>query len=592
MKKSLFTIGIIALAINGFAATPPLTKTWDKVIGSRGLDRLQCANPTKDGGFILSGLSDTGPGGVKPFKGYGGTDIWVVKLKADKQTIEWQQIFGGINDEGTGGWDFPGSYIEQTTDGGYIFGTSSESGIGGNKTTANKGNKDYWILKLDPLGNITWQKDFGGNNSDQFSIVHELRDGYIIGGSSSSSVGGDKGSSPYGGAGDTDYWVVRLDKSGNKIWDYTYGGKQEDYLTSMLVLNNTGHILLGGNSSSPALKGNKTALSKGGSDYWVLEIDDNGAIYWDQSYGGSGDEFLTDMDVDYKNPETGEALLLAGTSKSDISGDKTEKNRDNSLQTDDIWLLKCDISGAIEWDKTFGVSYFDDVKDAKFMPDHNIIVGGNTSADGGWGGFEWGAGTDKSQPNIGSTGNTDIWILKLDGSTGSKIWDQSIGTTGYDLCTAIWLTSDNAFWIGGFTSEDNNFTNANHDRSQTLYGSTDFWISLWKPTNLIVAIPWDPTVTIAFQQTDPTTLKEQSLRVSIYPNPTQSELNIETFISEKGALDIQIIDPSGRAIYSEKEEVEAGLYQRTLEIRDYPAGVYYLKITGISGERTLKFIKE
>ncbi len=593
IKKSLLTIGIIVLgAISGFSATPPLTKVWDKVIGNKGLDRLQCANPTNDGGFIICGLTENTTG-FKHFVGYGGTDIWVIKLKSDKKTIEWQQIYGGINDEGTGGWDFPGSYIEQTTDGGYILGTSSKSGISGNKTSLNKGGTDYWIVKLDHSGNILWEKDFGGNHSDQLSIVHELDAGYIVGGSSDSPFGGDKNSNQYGGAGDTDYWVIRLDKSGNKIWDYSYGGKQGDYLTSMLVLKNTGHILLGGNSSSDQYTGNKTASNKGISDYWIAEIDDNGGMYWDQSYGGDNEEFLTDMDVDYKDPETGIALLLAGTSKSDISGDKTEKNRDISLQTDDIWIIKCDISGAVEWDKTYGVSYFDNVKDAKFMPDHNIIIGGNTSASYSWGGFEWGPGTDKSQPNIGNSGNTDIWVLKLKGSSGTKIWDRSIGTTGYDLCTAIYLTSANDFWIAGFTSEEYGFTSPNNDRSESLYGSIDFWISSWKQDiNMQPVFGNPPVMQPAFKQGNQNTIEKPGLRVQVYPNPASSELNIETFVSRKGALDIQISDQSGKIIYSKREENIPGVYQQKIRIQNYPAGLYYLKITDATGEQTVKFLKE
>ncbi len=98
----------------------------------------------------------------------------------------------------------------------------------------------------------------------------------------------------------------------------------------------------------------------------------------------------------------------------------------------------------------------------------------------------------------------------------------------------------------------------------------------------------DPTAT-----SNPNTIKKEStLPAKVYPNPTQSELNIETFVSQKGALNTQITDPSGRIIYSEKEEAAAGLYQKKIQIRDYSSGVYYLKITDTSGKQTTRFVKE
>jgi hypothetical protein len=582
MKKLFFTI-LTSVFTCFILAAQPLVKSWDKVIGSLANDQLQCVKPTNDGGFIMSGLSETKGGGDKTSKGFGGTDIWVIKLKADKKTIEWQAIYGGNRDEGRNA--FPGSYIEQTADGGYILGTTSESGISGNKTIDNKGKSDYWIIKLSSKGSIVWQKDLGGNDNDFFSTIHELSDGsFIVGGSSGTGINGDKTVSCFG---DKDYWVLRLDKQGNKLWDYTYGGNADEILNSILVLKD-GQILLGGGSQSTS-GGNKVAINKGKYDYWLVSITDNAAVNWDSSFGGDDDDVLYCVDVDYKsitNDNNLGALALAGTSRSDISGDKTENNRDQNNHTPDIWVIKTDLFGALDWDKTLGVSFFEEVAEVKFTPEHNIIVGGRISGDLVWGGLEFGPGTDVTEPSIGGNGISDIWIIKLGGQKGKKLWDKRIGTTGFDVCSAIYLTPEGNLWIGGYTSDEN--PNPNHDRSQPLVGGTDFWISLWKPTAIdILSKTNNENVTSLFG------FNKKVLGINTYPNPTSNTLCIQTFLAEKTSFEIQIRNTTGVLVYTKKEEPLSGNYQQKLNIKDWTSGVYYLQFVTLNGKKQeVKFIKE
>src|SRR5262245_56583567 len=73
--------------------------------------------------------------------------------------VQWQRSFGGTNS------DFL-NCLRQTSDGGYILGGYSSSGINGSKTSTNYGVQDLWIIKLDTTGNKVWEKTFGGTNSD------------------------------------------------------------------------------------------------------------------------------------------------------------------------------------------------------------------------------------------------------------------------------------------------------------------------------------------------------------------------------------------------------------------------------------------
>ncbi len=103
------------------------------------------------------------------------------------------------------------SSVIQTTDDGYLLGGYSYSGISGDKTEASQGYADYWVVKLDGSGNILWQNTIGGNSSDGLSSVIETTDGgYLLGGSSNSAISGDKTEASQG---ESDYQIVKLDRS-------------------------------------------------------------------------------------------------------------------------------------------------------------------------------------------------------------------------------------------------------------------------------------------------------------------------------------------------------------------------------------------
>jgi len=117
--------------------------------------------------------------------------------------IAWQNTIGGSFSDDL-------YSIQQTTDGGYILGGYSNSGISGDKTETIKGSCDYWIVKLDATGQtIEWQNTIGGSNKDELYSIHQTADGgYILGGHSDSGADGDKTKASQG---DKDYWLIKLD---------------------------------------------------------------------------------------------------------------------------------------------------------------------------------------------------------------------------------------------------------------------------------------------------------------------------------------------------------------------------------------------
>lgn len=298
---------------------------WQNTIGGDGQDGLGTIEQTADKGFILAGYSISDSGYDKSENSYGQAKYWVVKTDS-LGGIEWDNTIGGLNTDA-------GSSIQQTADGNYILGGYSGSDIGRDKTEINIGGgayPDYWILKLNPSGNVIWQNTIGGERDDVLAITRQTPDGgYILGGHSFSYTSGDKTQDSVGVA---DYWIVKTNAVGTVSWDRTIGGTGRDKLTFLQVTPDGGYIIAGESASN--ISGDKPENSKGGHDYWIVKLNTAGSIEWQNTIGGTGEDYepgiIPTMDGGY---------LLAGTSASGISGDKS----DNSKGGDDIWIIKFEV---------------------------------------------------------------------------------------------------------------------------------------------------------------------------------------------------------------------------------------------------------
>ncbi len=358
-------------------------KLWDKTIGGSNDEYFAMVQQTTDGGFIVGGRSSSSISGEKTQPSKGDNDYWLVKLDANGNKT-WDKTFGGSEADAL-------VSLQQTSDGGYILGGFSQSGIGGDKTQANKGfsgTNDYWVLKLDALGNKVWDKTFGGEWDDMLIALQQTADGgYLLGGYSQSGIGGDKTQISNG---DYDYWVVKLNASGNKTWDKSFGGNELEVFSSLKQTSDGGYIL--GGSSSSGFGGSKTQGSQGYTDYWIVKLNASGNKLWDKTFGGNGYDVLESV----KQTSDG-GYILGGISSSGLSSDKTESSRGGS----DYWIVKLDGSGNKTWDKTFGGSEEDWLYCLQQLPDGSFILGGSSDS---------GVSGDKT---AASKGFQDMWVVKL-----------------------------------------------------------------------------------------------------------------------------------------------------------------------------------
>ncbi|QMU30381.1 PKD domain-containing protein [Adhaeribacter radiodurans] len=417
------------------------SKIWDKSFGGNNSDLLITTVATKDNGFLLGGTSSSSVNGTKSTGNKGLQDYWLVKTNGDGNE-QWDKTFGGS------GSDFLQA-AWQTADGGYILGGSSNSPVSGDKSIAASSQYDYWIIKLDASGNKQWDKSFGGSSNDYLKSVVATRDGgYLLGGTSDSPVSGKTGYNKTAGSkGLQDYWLVKVDANGNKQWDKSFGGSSYDYLQTIQTTNDNGFIVAGYSYSSGS--GDKSAGSKGFADYWIVKVDASGNKQWDRTYGGNQEE---NLETCLSTSDGG--YLLGGISNSPASADKSEGS--NGLS--DYWLVKIDGSGNKKWEKTYGGNNNDYLQAITQTYDNGFLLGGASDSP---------VGGDKS---TGSKGESDYWIVKID-AAGNKQWNRTFGGEGYDNLQALQLNNTGGCLLSGTSN-----SGAGSDKNSSNRGDTDFWM--------------------------------------------------------------------------------------------------------------------
>jgi uncharacterized repeat protein (TIGR01451 family) len=292
---------------------------WEKTFGGGYNDMIGTVEQTFDGGYIVGGYSTSDSTFQKKENSRGWGDYWILKLSSNG-AIEWEKTIGGSGD------DYLSSII-QTADSGYIMVGQSISDSSMDKSSKSFGSNDNWVVRLDKKGQKLWDKTIGGSSTEQFPhMIQTLDKNFIIGCLSASDSSGSKSSNSLGGY---DYWIIKIDSFGNIIWDKTIGGNNSDFLMSLCSTKEGGCALAGYSRSS--ISNFKSEPSKGGDDFWIVKVDQNGNKEWDNTIGGNGIDGATSIIQTSDN-----GYVVTGKSLSGFSGDKTL----NLINTNDVWIVK------------------------------------------------------------------------------------------------------------------------------------------------------------------------------------------------------------------------------------------------------------
>jgi len=224
---------------------------WQRYFGGINIDRFYSVTETPDSGLVMAGYTNS--------LGAGGYDMLVVKTNK-LGVVEWEKYYGGSN------WDFAYS-ICSTNDGGYA--------IAGGTYTFGKGNEDFYLVKVDALGDTLWTKTYGGNNEDEAKSIKQTSDGGLIIAGHTKSFGDIE----------SDFYIVKTNDMGDTTWTYTYHGAQADYAYDVIE-DNTGSFLVAGKSKS---------IGNGNFDGLIIKISSAGIAeimppYCGDNTGGADDD--------------------------------------------------------------------------------------------------------------------------------------------------------------------------------------------------------------------------------------------------------------------------------------------------------------
>jgi hypothetical protein len=500
MKKLLFILLSILTNVVLYAQAPNIE--WQKTLGGNFIDWGSSVQQTADGGYITTGSTSSTNGDV--MGNHGNSDFWVVKLNAVGD-IQWQKALGGTGTE-------IAYSVRQTTDGGYIVIGLSSSNNG--DVTGNHGSQDYWIVKLDTDGNIQWQKSLGGSGYEKAVSVQQTTDGgYIVAGSSGSTNGDVTGNH-----GNVDYWIVKLNTSGDIQWQKALGGSGLEDVAEIQQTDDGGFIIVGSSDSSS--DGDVTG-NHGNFDYWAVKLDTFGNIQWQKSYGGTGNDNAYSI-----QQTTDGGYIITGTSADSITGDIP-----TYPGVIDYWIIKVDSGGNMEWNKLLGGSLGDNAQVIRQTQDGGYIVAG------------WSFSTDGQV--TGNHGSNDYWVVKLD-DAGNLKWQKSLGGSSGDNLRSIEQTTDGGYIILGDSFSTNGDVTGNH-------GLSDYWLVKLTPGSL-------------------STSESQSIKIpELYPNPAKDFIYLNNL---PAGTTVYITDMSGRKLLTKKSTDK----KIDINISKFINGVYMIQI--------------
>ncbi|MFW9779805.1 MAG: hypothetical protein ACFFE8_13200 [Candidatus Heimdallarchaeota archaeon] len=337
-----------------------------------------------------------------------------------------------------GGTTFDYAYsVIQTLDGGYLLVGSTES--------FGEGKMDLWLVKTDENGTAEWNHTYGGKYNEVGSSVIQMADGgYVLAGYTESGIEGN-----------ADGWLVRVNDNGEIVWDHTYGGPKLDIARSVVQAPDGGFALVGYTGS----------YGEGDDDMWLIKTDETGIVEWNQTFGGTmldhGYSLVSTKDGGYalvgktmsvgagqsdmwlvKTNETGgiewshtyggigpeEAVAVVQTH----DGGYTLAGSTYSfgLGSADLWMIRIDEKGLVQWNQTYGGEAKDNGYSMIKTHDQGYALAGRT----------WSFGM----------GQGDMWLVKID-ENGSTEWNQTFGGFGYDAASKVIQTGDEDYILAGST---------------------------------------------------------------------------------------------------------------------------------------------
>ena len=349
-KQLILLLAVLAAVVSSYAQD----SLWSRAYG--GFDRDVCAAllPVDDGGYLLAGSTVS--------FGLGMFDMWLLRIDSLGDSVS-SHTYGGTNSDGC-------NAVVAAADGGFL--------LAGYTDSYGSGNKDFWLVKTDDNGDSLWSRTYGGTYFDFcYDIQPAVDGGYILAGRTSSF-----------GAGNSEFWMVRVNDDGDSLWSRTFGTPYSDECLAVCCTPDGGFALAGSVSAAPA----------GNRDFWLIKTDANGDSLWSRACGGSHyDECYAMV------PAADGGFLLGGYTCSFGSASPEDPH---------AWLLKVDSNGDSLWSLISGGNNQEFWNTIKLTPAGCMTAGVSYSF---------------------GNGSADFWLMETD-AAGDSLWSRTFGGEQGDYC--------------------------------------------------------------------------------------------------------------------------------------------------------------
>lgn len=529
-SKIFLTLIAVCLFLLGAA---PVQAQFKWTVGGANTEEASSIIKTPDGGYAVAGKTLT--------YGMPGPNMYVVKFSASG-TLQWTKSIGGANTDGA-------SSIIRTTDGGYA--------VAGSTSSFGAGDFDMYIVKLDANGNVQWSKTIGGSAADYASSIIQTSDGgYAVSGNTKSF-----------NAGNEDIYLVKLSSGGSLQWSRRAGGTGDDLSGSLIQTSDGGY----------AVAGSTLSYGSGFYDMYIIKFSSTGVPLWSRAIGGTSGDFggslLQTSDGSY---------VLAGTTQSFGAG------------WADIYVVKISAAGSILWTRTIGSSNYDYGRGIVQATDGSFIIGGATASFGASGDDIYvvklnSSGSVQWQRRVGGSGNdfgTSI-TLTADGYAVAG-YTNSYGAGGTDIFVVKFDLSGNI--CGGYSSP--NGASGNGGNIQSLLP-----LSLVPSPTVLSPAPivvWGGTVSaLCLTAVEPNS-NEMPREFSLgqnYPNPFNPKTIIKLHIADYRSVTLKVYDLLGKETAELiNKEMQPGTYEVEFDGANYPSGIYFYTLQAGDFTETKKMI--
>jgi len=496
---------------------------WQKCFGGSDSERPGSSIQLADSNYIVVGSTGSNDGDVSG--NHGVQDVWIAKFDQIGNII-WQKCIGGSYN------DFGMRIFNTSNNNIFIVGVSGsfDGDVSGNHSAIS--HYDIWGIMLDDQGNMLWQKCYGGSGDEfAYKVIETSDSSLLLAGSTTSNdfdVSGNHSQDTL------DVWVIKIDMSGNLIWQKCLGGTNDDKAYSICQAYDGGYLIIGSTMSNNGDVNDLHDSIGNYADIWLMKISSVGVLESERTLGGSATDIGWDVQQDFNFTYT----LIGHTTSFD--GDINSNHSTN--YTYDVWMANIDSTGNILWQKNFGGSA-SDFGYSFIKTNQGYLISGETiSIDGDVSGLH-------------TQNGPDLWVFGID-SLRNLLWQKCYGGTDDELYSSTLNSLDGGFLISAMSQSNNGDVSGHHNPNY----ASDFWL-------LKISEPY-------------VSVSEETTNLFLLSSYFKDDENLHLVFNsnDNETFNIQLMDITGKTFLKSTFDSSVGKNEFDIPIKNLIKGIYIVRL--------------